>query len=61
MGIFGSFHSFVRGVYVGFVCCAGILIFLLSSFQIFFSFLSNFRNSGVITKKVKSSIVSYAF
>ena len=32
MGSFGGFYSFVRGVYVGFACCAGILIFLLSSF-----------------------------
>ena len=29
---FLGLHSFVRGVYVGFVCCAGILISLLSSF-----------------------------
>ena len=32
---FLGLHSFVRGVYVGFVCCAGILISLLSFFRFF--------------------------
>ena len=33
---FLGLHGFVMEVYVSFVCCAGILISLLSSFRIFF-------------------------
>ena len=36
---FEGLHAFVRGVNDGFDCCAGVLIFLLFSFFLFFSVL----------------------